>query len=320
MPSGSPNVLRACAPPGDSTGVVLAGVTLALLLSSCSSSSELDLDELEIVEPGELVESAVFPGAWATPLEIAWYPDRERFDAVAELTSLAIEECMSERGFPDYVDRRETLPTAGYYGVIDPEVARVWGYMDPANVDLVVEDPNAPQAPMVDRPLTDEEIALVGTEEGRTETAEMEDGTIVDRYDPSACRNIGTLAVQPHHFELLALEFQLQEMSSDASFAVQDSPEFREAFDEWAACVASKGEVEPSFPDGLGGTIHSLPGETSAEEISEAVAHAECKHETGFLREWSRLRVEEERRLIEENPGPVTEYMELWNETFGTAG
>ena len=269
-------------------------------------------------ESDELVESALYPGAWATPIELALTPDQDRFEAVAESSALAVEQCMSERGFSDYVAKRETLPYERYYGVIDPDVARVWGYTDPDLADLETADPNDPQAPMEDTPLTDEETALVGTDEDRTEEVTWPDGTVVARYDPEACWNVGRLQVQPHYFEMLALQTQLEDMRNNASYTVENSAEFQAIFDEWAACVVGTGENDPPFPDGLYGTVFSPSGEVSAEEISEAVAHAECKSETGFLREWSRLRVEAEQQLIAKTPGPLTEYIALAVETYAS--
>lgn len=312
---------------GGALAIVGAALVGLLALTGCTSPSDDDSDvgveETSSTstlpdggESDELVESALYPGAWATPIELALTPDQDRFQAVAESSALAVEQCMSERGFPDYVAKRETLPYQRYYGVIDPDVARVWGYKDPDLADLETADPNDPQAPMEDTPLTDEETALVGTDESRTQEVKLEDGTVVARYDPEACLNVGRLQVQPHYFEMLALQMQLEDMRNNASMTVENGAEFQAAYDEWAACVVDKGEADPVLPDGIYGTVHSPSGEVSAEEISEAVAHAECKSETGFLREWSQLRVETEQQLIAQTPGPLAEYIALAEETY----
>ncbi|WP_139177759.1 hypothetical protein [Ruania alba] len=263
----------------------------------------------------ELVESALYPGAWATPIEQALTPDQDRFEAVSESSALAVEQCMIERGFTRFVAKREARPIQRYYGVIDPDVARVWGYTAPSTAGEETDDPNA-APPMENAPLAEEDIALAGTDESRTEEVTLPDGTVVARYDPEACWNIGRLQVQPHLFEMVALQMQLENMLNNASMTVENSAEFREAYDEWAACVVDKGETNPPFPDGLYGTVSSSSGEVSAEEISEAVAHAECKGETGFLREWSQLRVEAEQELIAQTPGPLAEYVALAEETY----
>lgn len=311
---------------GGASGLAGAALIGLLALTACSSPSENGSDtpvDGATTAPDEggsdeLVESARYPGAWATPIEQALTPDQARFEAIAESSALAVEQCMSERGFPDFVAKRETLPYERYYGVTDPDVARVWGYTDPDLADLETADPNDPGAPPEDTPLTDEEVALVGTDENRTEVVAWPDGTVVARYDPEACWNVGRLQVQPHYFEMFALQTQLEDMRNNASYTVENSPEFQAAFDGWAACVVDKGQTDPPFPDGLYGTIFSSSGEVSAEEIGEAVAHAECKGETGFLREWSRLRVEAESELIEQTPGPLTEYLALAEETYAS--
>lgn len=53
------------------------------------------------------------------------------------------------------------------------------------------------------------------------------------------------------------------------------------------------------------------------DEIRAAVISAECKHESGFLREWTRLLALEEARLLDENPGTYIRLQELVQETFG---
>lgn len=308
-------------PSRGTAGFMLLGTMLALSLAACSSTPESEFELVALPERGELVESVAFPGAWMTPLEPILNGDRDRAEAIEEASRNEIDQCMTDRGFPDY-DYSVHVPRSDrFFGVLDVEIARVWAFRDPEDpfegyiVDVTpmdMRDPANAGAPQ----RSDAEIAFSGSEESMTALATRDDGTVVTRYDPDACLNIARLEVQPHYFELYSLETQIAEIRLRAYFEVQDSAEYRVAFDEWSACVVSRGERAPLFPEGSGWVV-SPPGEISEEEISEAVAHTECLHESGFLRERSRLQAEAEWRLIEENPGVVTEYVELWNETSG---
>lgn len=60
------------------------------------------------------------------------------------------------------------------------------------------------------------------------------------------------------------------------------------------------------MPEGASPTI-------TEEQIEAAVRDATCKQETGFLREWSLLQAQEEHQRLADNPGLVTEYLELLN-------
>lgn len=230
---------------------------------------------------------------------------------------------MRGKGFPDYRHPRPEPVIDRFYGVIDVDQARIWGYRYAAVLDIEEQDDPYDTSPPTPIPMTEEEIALVGTDETRTSPMMTYDsGTGAEfggRYDPDSCLHPSILAVQPLHDELGSLRSQLQEVSARASLEVEASDEFRAAFEDFAACVVEKGQAQPPMLDGFM-TVFSDGPSASEEEISEAVAHAECTHESGFLREWSRLRVEEEHRLIEENPGLLTEYLELREEAYGAGG
>ena len=289
-------------------GVISAAVVA--VLAGCSSSPP---------GPGnvsDLPESSLVEGAYAYPTE-AMEPDPIFAEAQYNAIRQAIASCMADRGF-EYEYRQYRSSPPGRYGVTDPEQAATWGFRNPASFGGEQDDPDAPPPPQNPQMSPEEEAwteALSGTEEHEVAVT-GDSGQVVEQYRADGCSAQGPLSVNPHYFEQRALLQMLLDLHGRASREVEQEPEFQKAFEEWNRCYseAGPGPVESLDDYWAGGGLPPdvRTSETiSQEEIDAAVASATCLHESGFLRTWSGMLALAEQRLLDENPGILTEYLEI---------
>lgn len=173
----------------------------------------------------ELSDSPNIEGAYATPLELVMYPDEQRTRAVLDATTESIQECMTERCFPDfdYAARTSTMSERAY-GVVDVETAQVWGF-GPVGGYGQQDDQNAPPPDPSIGP-TDLEAAFSGREENRTLEVTDSDGRVLARVDPNSCLWIAEAEHQPHAIQISDLMNQLLQLGNQASDVVEMAPEF----------------------------------------------------------------------------------------------
>lgn len=278
------------------------GLVLSLAVASCSNSTPP-------IEESDLVDSALFVGAYQTPLEPVVNPDPVQYASMQQAIATAVNACMTEKGFPDFRQPLYEANVARPYGVIDPDIAQVWGYQPEGGIGSEGSDEPMPQGETEDPAW---EVAYLGTEDSRTEEVRADDGTVLVRYDPEACRYPAILGVFPDYPLLTQLQDQAYEMSRLASEEVLASDEFDASFDEWDECVVAAGGVAAaSHEEAI--MREGLTFELTEAEIAAAVRDATCKQETGFIRTWSLLQAQEEHQRLADSPGLVTEYLELLN-------
>lgn len=260
----------------------------------------------------DLVESVYFAGAYETPLDSVINPDPLRFAAVEEAQARAIESCMEGRGFDGYVWEADEAFLNEIYGVIDPDVAAVWGYRNPGipeSFDGSVA--TEPIQEVVPEPMGEELQALAGADGDLVAEVTNADGVVVYRYAPDACMNIGILDVRPNYFEGVQLQQQLESMAIEANSIAKSTDTFEQAFSQWSACVADKGgALSSEVTDLLERTNFPADGPPGADEINSAVIDAECKQETPILRTWSALRAQIEGEMLAASPGLLPRYQE----------
>lgn len=262
----------------------------------------------------DLPESSIVEGAYAYPTE-AMEPgtalDEARYIAIQR----AIGECMADRGF-EYTYKKYEYMAPRQYGVADPEVAAVWGFRRPKSFGDERDDRRAhpPQNPSQTPQEQAWSEALLGS--GDDNIAVTDDsGRIITRYDADGCSAQGRLAINPDYFDQRVLHQVLLDIHGRAFREVKQSSEFQDSFVEWKQCYsdAGFGPIETLDEYSYGGLAPKyLESETITQhEIDAAVASATCLHETGFLRTWSGMLALAEQRLLEENPGVLTEYLEI---------
>lgn len=299
----------------------LAGVVVALAACTADQGAESADGGFSAggLASAELSESALVVGAYASPLEPFHAPDRVRAQAIADATNALISECMAERGFT-HEGRGPRDEGSRWYGVADVDEASIYGYRRPEDVaqaDSQVERPDGPIEAPKPIPVSAEVAALMGDEANWVEV-KGDGGRVVGHYDPEGCYWIGTLTVQPEYFRSLELGHLLDALSNRASSAYRQDPEFQAAFDLWNGCiVAAGGEPAERGEEAIRGSF--LDGPLSEAEITAATIDATCKHESGFLREWSRLRAEAEQALLDQNPNLMLEYLEIQQENYDRA-
>ena len=283
-------------------------LTVGLVGYSSSSTAPESLNDLP--------ESSLVENAYAYPTE-AMEQDQIFEEAQYNAIHQAIAACMSERGF-EYEYRQYESSPPGRYGVTDPEQAATWGFRDPTSFGSEQDDPDAPPPPQNPQMSAEEEAwtdALLGREENEVAVSD-DSGRIVERYNSDGCSAQGRLSVNPNYFESRALNQVLLDLHQRASREVEQEPEFQEAFEEWNRCYSEAGFGPVESLDDYWASGGLPPDVRTSETISQAeidaaVASATCLHESGFLRTWSGMLALAEQRLLDQNPGVLTEYLEI---------
>lgn len=287
-----------------------------LTLVACAPGEESPAGQDEDSGASDLVltDSTLYPGAYALPSEsVGWTSEQAR--VVAAWEDELASACMAEKGVPMPASNVPegtvwTQPT-NEYGVVDLEWVSQYGYVDEWSVASAgQEEPSNDDAGPMEQIVPQ---ATIDAWEGVEPEVEVSDesGRIIGRYRPDGCLYAPVVALGPQDFYLSDdLREQVETISNEAAASVEQSSAFMDGESAWRDCMAESGYIVDSvyLP---GGAAVSDPSEQTAESIAQAVADVECKNSTGFLREWSRLRAQEEWLRFQEQPGLLEGLAEL---------
>ncbi|WP_432158344.1 MULTISPECIES: hypothetical protein [unclassified Streptomyces] len=198
------------------------------------------------------------PATWKLPIE-AYEPTKREKRLVSSARDLEIKECMRNAGFPDWTPAPD-LPTVGgttltdwRYGIHDLEQAQQFGYHpDPEQQDAYDAALAADQSAEADQDV------LQGCASQAGSTAPSLQGSAL-----------------------------VNQISGDAYQKAMDTPEVKEVFAKWAACMQDSGYTyampmdagdDPRFSTG--------PDEISQTEKDTAVADVTCRDKYHVEKVW----------------------------------
>jgi hypothetical protein len=296
-----------------STGVLVL-VLIASAVGGCGAPDSASPDPAP--RDRELPESALISGAYANPLDPIMFPDETEQGAITAAREALVSTCMQNLGFSyvagDAFPQRRGAQDAQYtYSVTDPAVAAVYGFHPASWVEEVKADksPSQSWAPGY-------EVALFG--ESDAASIKDDDGVIIATYDPLSCAGQAKDRVTPDW----AKQERIVDVSADILLGVSDlvvkEPEFTRAAGAWSACMADKGYDYPTPMDANNDDAFATDLPT-AQEIPVAVASAECQHDSGLLRTWSKVRAELTQQKLDEHPGLVAQWLEIQRDAARTA-
>ncbi len=265
----------------------------------------------------DLTDSALVAGAYANPLDPVMFPDPTELATLTSAAEALITTCMAEHGFTyvpgDAFPRRRTAADAQYtYSVTDPAVAAEFGFHPASWVEEVRSASGSRPSPV---PGYDE--ALFGQKD-KTEVTD-DQGTVIATYDPDSCVGRAKDSVTPDWAAQERTFTIAADILLDVADRVQQDDEVTAAMKDWSTCMRDRGFTYSSPMEANGderfGT--DLP---TAEEIPVAVASAQCQHDSGLLRTWSRVRATLTQAALDAHPGIVSEWLSMQRSAVDRAG
>jgi hypothetical protein len=283
--------------------VALGAVSL-VVLAGCSGGSPTAgarhaAPVVTVSSSGVPVPSAS-PGGLSTglvlPLEAYMenYPERHE---VSQAEWHLAQGCMARLGFTVAIPF--SIPSTAYdeadmarrYGVMDPALARTYGYHVPG---IVNGAPPPSQAPMS----AAEQLALTGPGVSRPGAAPGPTAQQINGKDMPAGGCMGQAMARLHANFDASLPGMLDMQSLPRA---QAEPQVQAVIKAWSSCMASQGySVDSPFHADSLAPSSSGPSPT-AQEIQVAMADVGCKAKTNLVRVWFDAEAAIQKQQIEQN-------------------
>ncbi|GAA3754510.1 hypothetical protein [Salinactinospora qingdaonensis] len=174
------------------------------------------------------------------------------------------------------------------YGVLDPEMARHYGYhLPPPSEEMAARDRVWQQREELPK---NQEQAVYGTDdqEGCWDQArEQLHADVVDPGEPS-----------------------LYEFESEAFEAATQTGEVTAVFDEWSACMREEGFDYADPLSAVGDSVWTRADQASQREVAAATADVACKDRTDLVQVWSKVESRLQEEAIEEHPARFAAFAE----------
>ena len=301
--------------------VVVVGVVVVLTTTACAS----DTRRSEPV-PSSFAFSGIAP---PTPNPLLEYSQNSTvMVALARAETILTQKCMKRFGydykpvmnFEKYAESF-VVDNARLYGITDPVVAKVYGYL-PAPSDVGLPDANAALTS------ANFDLVLSGWKEGEPpslESLSKSPGSSGGIEIPAGgclgdarLKLTGDVMGNPSSSASLGQDLRVQTWQS----AMEDA-EVVAAKKAWAACMAKDGYrvVDPfDGPERLSGqgedgSIHPA----SEAEVKQALANIECKKKTGWVKIANAVHVRYAQRAIEENQLALQESKKFFDNALKNA-
>lgn len=233
----------------------------------------------------DLPESSIVEGAHACPTE-AVELGATVGDAQYNAIEATIELCMTDRGLST------TTGSSSIFGLASTALSIV----------MVSPDKKAWSEALLGR----------GEYEG---TVTYDSNWDAIPHGPDGCSANRRLAVNPQYFARWVLHRALLDIQGPAIREVQRSARFHNVLNKRRPCYADAGfsPVESVDQYSVGGLAPEYRTTEAfiQDGVAAAVAAATCVRESGFLRTWSGLLALAELLLLEDDPGVLTEYLEV---------
>ncbi|MFF0017415.1 hypothetical protein [Streptomyces sp. NPDC005374] len=222
------------------------------------------------------------------------YPERH---AISQAKWHLAQSCMARLGFT--VAMPVSIPSTAYdeadmarrYGVMDPALARTYGYHVPG---IINGAPPPSQAPMSSA----EQLALVGPEAGRPGAAPSAAARQVNGKTVPAGGCMGQAMTRLHANFDTSLPGVLDMQSLPRA---QAEPQVQAVIKAWSACMAGKGySVDSPFHANSLAPSSSSPS-PNAQEIQVATADVGCKAKTNLAKVWFDAESVIQQQQIEQN-------------------
>jgi hypothetical protein len=249
----------------------IAALGIVLCTSSCSSGQKLPAEGT----PRGTPSAASHDGAKAIrDLPIAAYSigKEDAYDLDSARVAV-INECLTKKS-TDFRLPQPPRPEDGNsrrYGVVDQHIAEAYGYHDP------LDDSAAQPTPT---PNAAQKRLLLGSSGSNDGCVAMADTALGSEKPPTkgieAARTIDVTSFK----------------------SSQTSPDVREAFSEWSACMSRKGYEYASPLASAGGKWFATPIATESEK-RVAQADVSCKNQVDLIERWHRAESNIQQHMIE---------------------
>jgi hypothetical protein len=250
---------------------VIAALGIVVCTSSCSSGQKRPAEDTSRGTPSAASHDGV-KTIRALPIAAYSIGKEDAYDLDSARVAV-INDCLTKKG-TDFRLPQPPRPEDGNsrrYGVVDQGLAEVYGYHDPLDDHAAqpTSTPNAAQKKLL--------LGSSGSNDG--------------------CMAMADTALGPEKPPVKGIE-AARTIDVTSFKSSQSSPDVRNAFSEWSACMSREGYEYASPLASAGGKWFATPTATESEK-RVARADVSCKNQVDLIERWHRAESNIQRRMIE---------------------